>query len=93
MDKIPLSKATEDKIIDAALFHAVSNITTDSTALMDTSMIAAYFRRSYNYVANNIVKLPSFPKPVTISGNKKANPLYISGEVAKWLQANYKRLS
>ena len=91
LQQIQLSKKAEDKIVKAVKLGALSNLTEKSENLITIEDIAVYISRHYNNVANKITKLPSFPKPVTIENNN-SRPLFIAGEVVRWVKRNAKRI-
>lgn len=93
MEKITLSPKAEAEIVSAARLSALANLTEKSENLITIKDIAIFISRNYNNVANTIVKLPTFPKPVSFDNNEKSRPRYIAGEVVRWLRANRKRLN
>lgn len=91
LNQIKLSEKAEKEIVKAVKLGALAGLTEESENLITTEDIAVYISRHYNTVANKITKLPSFPKPVTIEG-RNAHPLFIAGEVVRWVKRNAKRI-
>jgi hypothetical protein len=52
-----------------------------SVALRDTEAIAMYLRRSINRVRNDIVSLPTFPRPIRLPVQGRSQALYKAREV------------
>jgi hypothetical protein len=58
-----------------------------SMDLWDTSHIAAYLKRSEDYIRKEVVSLPSFPRPVRLPVHGRAQALYKAREVTKWAES------
>lgn len=58
-----------------------------SVALWNTADIAEYLRRSRNRVTNDIVILPTFPKPIRLPVGDRAQALYKARDVVKWAES------
>lgn len=59
-----------------------------SVALWDTRTISAYLRRSSDTVRDDIVTLPSFPRPIRlpVRSATRAQALYKAREVIAWAE-------
>jgi len=64
-----------------------------SIDLWDTKHIAAYLKRSVDTVRDDIITLPSFPRPVRlpVRGVAKAQALYKAREVIAWAERHTSR--
>jgi hypothetical protein len=58
-----------------------------SEQLWDTKLIALYLKRSPDNVRKEIVCLPSFPRPIRLPVNGKAQALYKAREVIRWAES------
>lgn len=56
--------------------------------LWDTRMVAAYLKRSVDTIREDIVTLPSFPKPVRLplASGARSQALYKAREVVAWAE-------
>lgn len=59
-----------------------------SIALWDTTTIGLYLRRSINRVRNDIVCLPSFPRPIRLPVAGRSQALYKAREVIAWAESH-----
>jgi hypothetical protein len=59
-----------------------------AVALWDTEAIAAYLHRSINRVRNDIVPLPTFPRPIRLPVSGRAQALYKAREVIAWAESH-----
>ena len=59
-----------------------------SVALWDTDAIAMYLRRSINRVRNDIVSLPTFPRPIRLPVQGRSQALYKAREVVAWAESH-----
>ena len=57
-------------------------------ALWDTKNIGAYLKRSVDTVRDDIVCLPSFPRPIRLPTSGRAQALYKAREVIKWAESH-----
>lgn len=56
--------------------------------LWDTKHIGAYLKRSLDTVRDDIVCLPSFPKPIRLPTPGRAQALYKAREVIAWAESH-----
>lgn len=56
--------------------------------LWDTKNISAYLKRSVDTVRDDIVCLPSFPRPIRLPTPGRAQALYKAREVIKWAESH-----
>lgn len=56
--------------------------------LWDTKNISAYLKRSTDTVRDDIVSLPSFPRPIRLPTPGRAQALYKAREVIKWAESH-----
>lgn len=61
--------------------------------LWDTRHIAAYLKRSVDTVRDDIITLPSFPRPIRLPmrGTVRAQALYKAREVIAWAERHTSR--
>ncbi|WP_229261897.1 hypothetical protein [Duganella guangzhouensis] len=56
--------------------------------LWDTSLVAAYLKRSVDNVRKEIIPLPSFPKPIRLPVAGRAQALYRARDVIAWAESH-----
>lgn len=61
--------------------------------LWDTRMVAAYLKRSVDTIREDVVSLPSFPKPVRLplASGARSQALYKAREVIAWAERHTAR--
>ncbi|TFW16009.1 hypothetical protein E4L98_24720 [Duganella callida] len=59
--------------------------------LWDTSLVAAYLKRSPDNVRKEIIPLPSFPKPIRLPVAGRAQALYRARDVVAWAESHQQK--
>lgn len=81
---------TTEEILERLLEHLSkpAPVLPVSIDLWDTRHIAAYLKRSVDTVRDDIITLPSFPRPVRlpVRGVNRAQALYKAREVIAWAE-------
>lgn len=92
MENLSFSQKGEKKALNSIRMMALANLTEDSVLLLTVEDVAIMAQRDRSVIDKKIVKLPSFPKPVSIDpSNPNPRPRYVAGEVVRWFRANSKR--
>lgn len=82
---------TNEELLEKLLAHLTKSHTPPipvAIDLWDTRMIGAYLKRSLDTVRDDIVTLPSFPRPVRLpmQNATRAHALYKAREVIAWAE-------
>lgn len=81
---------TTEEVLEKLLEHLSKPAVSMPVAidLWDTRHIAAYLKRSVDTVRDDIITLPSFPRPIRlpVRGTIRAQALYKAREVITWAE-------
>ena len=82
---------TTDELLHKLLVQMTTPKLPVEVDLWDTRNICAYLKRSPDTVRDDIVTLPSFPKPIRLPVKGRAHALFKAREVIAWAESHVSR--